>query len=177
MITNLPPLTKKDIKNFNQVEAQGWIINSAIKIEEYINYIICQYFDPKRSKLFRSHVLNSSIMSFGGKLKVLNAILDYSKETNILISKIQKLAAIRNSFAHNNTRHRINFNVDNEESKAKIWAEDIIDVMNSNGKTISKNNFEYMTEFLELYKEVEPILKNKLEDLVNLAKSHNDKVQ
>ena len=172
MITNLPPLTKKDLKEFNQVEAQGWIINSAIKIEEYLNYIIFQYFDPKRPKLFRSHILNSSIMSFGSKLKVLNAILDYSKETNSLISKIQKLMAIRNAFAHNNTRNNLKFNLYNGgESKAKLWTEDTINVMNSQGKIIAKNNYDYMIEFLELYEYVEPILKKILEDLVNLAKS------
>ncbi len=178
MITNLPPLTKKDLKEFNQVEAQGWIINSAIKIEEYLDYIIFQYFDPKRPKFFRSHVLNSSIMSFGSKLKVLNAILDYSKETNSLISNIQKIAAIRNAFAHNNIKHSLKFNLENNgEYKTKLWAEDIINVMNSQGKIIAKNNFEYMIEFLKLYEEVEPILKKILEGLVNLAKSQNEKVQ
>lgn len=176
MITNSPPLTKKGLKKFNQVEAQGWIINSAIKIEEYLNYIIFQYFDPKRPKLFKSHVLNSSIMSFGSKLKVLNAILGYSKEANSIISKIQKIAAIRNAFAHNNSKHSMKFNLDNNgEGKTKLWTEDIINVMNSQGKIIAKNSFEYMIEFLELYKEVEPILKRILEDMVNLAKSQNEK--
>ncbi len=177
MIINLPPLTKKDLKKFNQVEAQGWVINSAIKIEDYINFIIFQYFDPKNTQLFMSHVLNSSVMGYGGKLKVLNGIAGYTKETKNIISKLQKIGAIRNAFAHNNTKHRMNFNLGNEESKAKVWAEDIINVMNSNGKTTSKNNFDYMTEFLKLYEEVEPILKKTLRDLMNLTKSQNNKVQ
>lgn len=155
-VINLQNFTKKDLNQFNKIEAQGWVINSSIIIEGLINDIIFIYFQPNNSQLFITHVLNSSIMHFGGKLKVLHGILGNNNDTNDIISKLQKLGSIRNSFAHINNTQILNLSY-----KEKAWHEDVMNVMNSKGIIKSKNTFEFLTDFLILYQEMYSTLRKK----------------
>lgn len=149
----MPIMTKNNLREFNQTEAQGWVIQRAIHIEENINHIIYHYFKPENSGQFLSIVLNSSIMHYGGKLKVLKSIgIDKS-----IYSKLQQLGSIRNAFAHTPLNMQTTYSYgDNEE--ATVETRDNISVMNSQGEIISKVPYEYLVEFLDLYNAVEPVL-------------------
>lgn len=81
----------------------GLVIEQCNRIEQYLKAIIEAYVLPRddRQEFFRSHVLNSSIIPFGGKVKLVIAInkdLDLVKLNNDSLHKIMQL---RNAFAHN----------------------------------------------------------------------------
>lgn len=151
---HFPGLAKKKLRDFNKAEVQGWVIERFCRIEERIDNIIIAHFNPQEEKLFRDIVLSSSIMTIGAKIKILvNLGLP-----NFIIDKIRKLSAIRNGFAHTIITSRINVTIprDSEPKKAvEVEAESIINVMNASGKIISKNAHEYLSEYLQLLKEVE----------------------
>lgn len=147
-------MTKKSIKDFNQIEAQGWILNITVQIEDLVDDILMEYFQPNDRGIFGNVVLNSSIMHFGGKLKMLKSI-GIDAET---YSNLQKIGSIRNAFAHTNISHSMTMTFDPEiDTGAKVI--DVINVMTSNGEIRSKDPYCYMVEFLGLYKQVEPVLK------------------
>ena len=149
-----PRMTKTSLKEFNQLEAQGWVINISIQIEDLIDDILMANFKPGNGGVFLNVLLNSSVMHFGGKLKVLRALgID-----NVTYSNLQRIGSIRNAFAHTNISYSMTITVD-PESDTKAEVKDILSVMNSNGEIKSKDPYSYMLEFLELYKQVEPVLK------------------
>jgi len=161
----LQNMTKRSLKEFNKTEAKGWVISIAIIIEDLIDDIILYYFNPENRGLFLSHVLNSTIMHYGGKLKLLNAIgIDIKT-----FSALQKIGSIRNAFAHTNITHQLSI-TNQPGKKGETSVSDIMTVMNGQGKIKRNNPYSFMVEFLELYKEVEPALKAKLKELEDKKK-------
>lgn len=155
-------MNKTSIKEFNQLEAQGWIINISVQIEDLINDILLAHFRPNDRSIFLKVLLNSSVTPYGGKLKVLRAI-GIDNET---YSNLQKIGAIRNAFAHTNISYSMTI-TGSRESDSKAEVKDILNIMNSNGEIKSKDPYSYMIEFLELYKQVEPVLKKIWTELDN----------
>lgn len=147
-------MTETSIKNFNMVEAQGWVINRTVIIEGLINSIILDYFSPTDRELFLSHVLNSTVMHYGGKLKVLNGI-GLEKST---FQSLQRIGNIRNSFAHTNITYKMTISENEEGFLTSVSPQ--INVMNGAGEIKPKDPYELVVEFLELYKEIEPELKH-----------------
>lgn len=157
----LKNMTERSLKNFNKTEAQGWVINSAIKIEELVDSILLRFFNPDNREVFIQYALNSSIMHYGGKIKILKAIgLD-----NITFSNLQQVGSIRNAFAHTNISHRMTLNLENGSKNATTKVSDIISVMNSQGVIKSKDPYAFLQEFLVLYQQVEPVLRAKIKEL------------
>ncbi|PIB27877.1 hypothetical protein [Maribacter sp. 4G9] len=158
-------MTKRSLKEFNQIEAQGWVVNISVQIEDLIDDILIEYFQPSDRRTFLNVLLNSSVMHFGGKLKVLRSIgIDGG-----IYSSLQRIGSIRNAFAHTNISHSMTITWD-PESDAKTDVKDVINVMNSNGEIKSKDPYSYMVEFLELYKQVEPVLKKMRDDIFESLK-------
>ena len=61
--------TKSKLSEFTIEEIRGWIIDQMYNIESQIDFIICDYFDPKNKNEFKKIILNSSIISIVGKSK------------------------------------------------------------------------------------------------------------
>ncbi len=151
-------MTKRNLRDFNKTEAQGWVIERSIHIEQNINYIIFHYFQPENSGQFLNMVLNSSVMHYGGKLKVLKAI-GVEKST---YSQLQQIGSIRNAFAHTPMNQQMTISYEGDK-KPVVETRDNISVMNSQGDIISKDPYEYLVEFLGLYNTVEPVLREMYE--------------
>lgn len=146
-------LTKSKLSEFNKAELQGWIIDQFQQLENRIDLIILEYFQPNDKYKFEKIVLNSTIINIGGKLKIL-ANIGVEKTT---IEKLRKIASIRNGFSHTRIGVHITIMIsenDNNLEKNQVLSESIIDVMNSAGKIIPKSAYEYLKEFLTLRNEL-----------------------
>lgn len=153
----ISPMTKKKLSEFDKAQSVGWVLDRAIQIEKGINNIIFNFIEPGNKEVFISHILNSSVMSYGGKLKVLHRIIGYDKESKKLYNDLQRIGSIRNSFAHTDFSYVMSMSF-NSETGNRIWSNQVIDVMKSNGEIDSKNPSEFLEEYLNLLKKVEPQL-------------------
>lgn len=149
MDTSIKKMTKNKLCEFNLEEARGWTIHCLLQIEYSIDEIIANYYEPKQKDKFKRIMLNSSILDFGSKCKILCNIERVKSKT---IENIRKLASIRNSFAHAKIIDNVTIIVDKENDSTSIDSiTSKIDVMNSNGKIISKDAYEHLCKFLDLY--------------------------
>lgn len=143
--------------NMEHIELQGRIINYTIGIEQLINDILISYFNPTNKTVFISHALNSSVMGYGAKIKVLKGIADATTTLNSLglsgqlFDKLRRIGAIRNGFAHVNISNILNTDLDKDGNFADVMISEKIEVMSSSGKVDLKNPEEYSNEFFELY--------------------------
>jgi hypothetical protein len=151
---------KSSLKKFNIEEARGWTIERLQQIEWRINRIIIEHFKPEDKDSFEKIVLNSSIMDFGSKLKILININSKYKSQS---ENIRKLAAIRNGFAHakiSDIIHILADKVDEETFNLSHETETRIEIMNSQGELKIKNAYEYLVEFWELYHKIKDFFDN-----------------
>lgn len=149
MDTSIKKMTKNKLSEFNLEEARGWTIHCLLQIEYSIDEIITNYYEPKQKDKFKMIMLNSSILDFGSKCKILRNIERVKRKT---IENIRELASIRNAFAHAKIIDNITIIVDKENDITSIRSiTSKIDVMNSNGKISSKDAYEYLCKFLDLY--------------------------
>ncbi len=153
----LPRMTKKKLSEFDQAQSVGWVLDRAVQIEKRIDDIIFNFIDPNNKEAFISHILNSSVMSYGGKLKVIHRIIGYEKKSKKLYNDLQRIGSIRNSFAHNEFSYVMNIHFDPNKG-TRQWSDQVISVMKSNGEIDSKNPLEFLKEYLVLLKSVEPQL-------------------
>ena len=70
----LDSINKKKLSEFNLEEVRGWMIDRLYQIEILIDDIIVDYYKPEKEEEFKKIVLNSSIISIGAKIKILNNI-------------------------------------------------------------------------------------------------------
>lgn len=147
-------ISEKRLRGFNLAEIRGWIIDRLIQIEYRIDYIILEFFRPKHEKVFKEIVLNSSIVDFGGKAKILRNI-GVSKST---IAKIRRIVSIRNGFSHASFSEHLSVTIkededgNDEDVDIKSW--DVITVMNSEGVIKSRSVYDYLSEFHVLNDEI-----------------------
>lgn len=169
----LPRMTKKKLSEFDQAQGVGWVLDRAIQIEKRFNDIIFNFIKPNNKEAFISHILNSSVMSYGGKLKVLHSIVGYEKKGKKLYSELQRIGSIRNSFAHTDFSYVVN--IDFSSKGTRQTNEQVISVMKSNGQIDSKNPLEFLKEYLVLLKKVEPqlqeIWEKQMSDIKNQSLS------
>lgn len=111
------------------------VIEDFIKIEGYINTIICMHYLGDLSVKFILQVLHDELFNFGLRVNILEKIfktVSPSKELNCLIDDIRKLSKIRNYFTHCNTSY---FEPPEEDViNAVIPSEDEIDKLDIEGK-------------------------------------------
>ncbi|WP_428224505.1 hypothetical protein [Flavobacterium sp.] len=147
---------KEDLSEYNLEEARGWVINSMNFIEEKMDNAIVNYFNPKDSKNFKKIMLNSSVISTGAKLKILRNIKKFDSK---IISKIQEMSSIRNSFAHIPIIPL--FKAEKIDGKTSLKRmPDRLEVMNSAGEIKTKSAKEEFKKFAELKKEITEYFKN-----------------
>lgn len=151
---------KTKLSEFNLEEIRGWIIDEMYNVESQINVLIRDYFNPEKKSEFNKIILNSSIISIGGKLKILRNIKSFD---NKMIDKIQKLSLIRNAFAHLPVIQNFHVvikrdkNLNFKDSEV-IKASSQIEIMNSSGELKSKNAQELINEFFQLNTEIRQYL-------------------
>ena len=153
---------KTKLSDFNLEELRGWVIGRMYQVELKIDYIIIDHFKPKLKDDFRKVVLNSSIISMGGKTKILRNIDDFDKN---IIGKIQRASAIRNAFAHLPITEQINVSIKEDEKGNVIESkiEEIIsemEIMKSDGRLKKENTVDKITEFHQIIPEIITYLNN-----------------
>jgi hypothetical protein len=147
--------SKLSISNYNINELRGWIIDRFYQIEVSIDRIICEFYQPKKDKEFKKVILNSSIISFGGKIKIL-ANIPYI-ETKI-IEKIRRLSSIRNAFAHlpihSHYELKMHKNKEGHHEISDINERLKLYVMKSNGRIKTADLSDLREEFYSLSNQV-----------------------
>jgi len=167
MDTSIKKMTKNILSEFNLEEARGWTIHCLLQIEHSIDQIITDYYEPKQKDKFKRIMLNSSILDFGSKCKILCNIDSVKNST---VDSIRKLSSIRNSLAHAEIIDNITIIVDKENDKASIGSiTSKIDVMNSSGKISSEDAYKYLCKFLGLYDVTK-------KELIELKKKSNNAI-
>lgn len=132
------------------------------EIEEFINYIICHHVNPENKDFFLNYILNTSIINYGSKIKILiNLNLFENKE----IEAIRKFSSIRNVFAHSNrTRNPLIESIQEKEDSTEftVLLEDVIFKSNTNGKIIKIQYKDFIAEHTNLQNEVINIISNHI---------------
>lgn len=159
---------KTSLQEFNKEELIGWVIDRLNLVERHIDTIIINHIQPKEEVFFRNTILNTSILGFGSKVKVL-ANLEAPKT---LISDLKLFLSIRNAFAHSRISSAFKMTIKSSPGERSIVSSiadgSIIYVMEPNGKLKKQDVHEYVTKYLGLYyKIIENLgefLKSKIAD-------------
>ena len=149
MRKNLPGQTD----NFNKLESSGWIVQEFVQVEENVDEIIVKIIKPGDYKIFRNVLLNSSVLPFSGKMKILhNTGLDTK-----IIDKIGRMSRIRNAFAHNKFKGFLAREIDpktGQRIKTGKHESNVIFTLTSNGKSKKESVVDLLKEFNNLKKKV-----------------------
>ncbi|MCH8519159.1 MAG: hypothetical protein LAT82_00195 [Nanoarchaeota archaeon] len=169
----------------------GKVIFNFNIIEEKVNSILTNYFEISREKeeFFRTQFLNTSIINFNSKIKLLKQIFEeieyeFTKETIKLLEDINRY---RNVFAHckiefeqvfpktMSKEEKENLNDSSKSQLSNIYMEmnfikpTLKHSMNAQGKVSDKEFFTIYEEFKEKVLEVE----TKLEETQRLIQKTN----
>lgn len=146
----------------------GKVIFNFNLIESTLNFIIISHFkiDKNKEDFFRDVMLNSSIISFNAKVKILRQILEIINfnESKKLLKNIEDLNRYRNMIAHctikfekvspdspeteNNLNHQIYLDVSYIKPSLK-------NSMNAQGKVNDREFFELYEKFKKKTSEIE----------------------
>lgn len=151
---------KTELSEFNLEEMKGWILDQMYNIESQVDFIIRDYFNPEKKYEFDKIILNSSIITIGGKMKILRNIKSFD---NKMIDKILKFSTIRNAFAHLPITENFQITLKRDENGIFKDSEvtnssSQIEIMNSNGVLKKKNVQELIAEFSQLNTEISKYL-------------------
>ncbi len=121
--------------------------------DKTINKLLTKYFNPQnKTNDFERIFLNSSIVSIGQKIKVLNNLENFDSK---IISLCQRNSSIRNGVAHSSP-HRL-YVLSNKLKNSELRF--VIDVMNSSGVIKTKNFDTEYDQFLENHRKIIDYLK------------------
>lgn len=133
------------------------------EIEFFIDCIICHFIKPSNREFFINYFLNTSVTSFGTKVKMLTIINGYKEkifEKND-IEMLRTFVNYRNTFAHSNRKYYPNVDITEPDplSEEKVVIldidfEDVIYITNSSGKITRRNYTEYIFEHKNLQNNV-----------------------
>jgi len=130
----------------------GDMLNQFYNLELYLNRLITKYFNPEKEVEFFNIMLNTSITSFGAKVKIISNVVEVDK---IIIENLHELGRIRNGIAHV-APHLV---LVNKGDKKTLTSK--ISIMKGNGEIVLKDFWEWSKRFDELLDIVVPIIKNK----------------
>lgn len=148
---------KKSLSELNSEEIRGCVIDRMTQIEYRIDNAITKLIEPKNIEAFENIVLNSSIITFGAKLKILRNIKGFDKD---IISKIQSISTIRNAFAHLPLHESAIIHFNKKEGSDKILTPSSIEcwnyvkIMNANGEIKETKAHELLDKFFQLNQEI-----------------------
>ncbi|WP_304196623.1 hypothetical protein, partial [Flavobacterium alvei] len=83
-------------ESFNKLGKSIYVFN---EIELFINFIITHHIEPKDKEFFLDYILNTSVINFGAKIKILINLGIFHKTQ---IKQIRDYSSNRNVFAHVN---------------------------------------------------------------------------
>lgn len=109
------------IEEMDIYQVYGFVITKMGQIEKLVDGIITKFINPEKEEVFKDVILNSSIISWNGKITILKNILPEKKKD--LIKKITTMTEIRNLFAHHNT-----FTMAAPKEVAKKTSKSILDI-------------------------------------------------
>ncbi len=158
---------KNNIEDYNLEEIVGAVVDRQNQMEEKISTYIANYINPSDRAFFTSIIMNSSITSFGAKVKILSNMGVDKK----LIEKLRMFLSIRNGFGHSVLGNQMKMTMTTKKGKATSVNTEIqgskIMVMNSSGKLVSKNTIEYFKKYIELHNEINNELKKEIGRIKN----------
>lgn len=153
-----------NIEEMDIYQVYGFVIRKMGQVEKLVDGIITKFINPEKEETFKDVVLNSSIITWNGKIIILKNILPKKKKD--LIEKIEKMTSIRNLFAHHNT-----FMMAAPKDLSKKTAESILDIterlvkgessfkkLSRSGKTSTVSAWDKVKEYETLWKEISPRL-------------------
>ncbi len=147
------------MKHSNDINA---VVDSTAHIENLLDQIITNYTCPRADArlFFWQIMLDGSILSLGGKIKVVMAI---SQQCDCKIDQnaLHIVIAYRNAFAH----QRTDSNPSDISSTGREGGEQhyMLHIINNSGKTEMKKRAEALDEFNKAYLQAEASLKPLLE--------------
>lgn len=146
------------------------------EIELFISLIITHHIEPKDKEFFLDYVLNTSVVSFGAKIKIL---INLDIFNNSQIKKIRDLSINRNVFAHSNRTESVKIDEVNSDSyNIKLLVNDVIFKTNSNGKLVEMSYSDFSKEHTQLQNEVIDLLSNYIkENNIDTLYNHLENLQ
>lgn len=153
-------------ESFNKL---GRIIYVFNEIELFINFIITHHIEPKDKEFFLDYILNTSVINFGAKIKILINLGIFHKTQ---IKQIRDYSSNRNVFAHVNRDSISEIILQSSPDSIEINIRDVIFKTNSEGKLVEMNYKEFLKEHILLQNEIidfisDYILLNKIDTLYN----------
>lgn len=123
------------------------------EIESFLNLIITHHIEPKDKSFFVDYFLNTSVINFGAKIKILINLDIFSKSE---IKKIRTLSSNRNVFAHTNRNKDFVESITEipDTNNLIISVNDVIIKTNSEGKLIKLYYKEFIKEHTNLQNEI-----------------------
>ncbi len=144
------------------------VIDRTAHIENLMNQVIERYCGPRQDRFdfFWTVLLDSSIMSLGGKVRAVSAI---AQQLNFKLnaSQLHNVLSLRNAFAHHGTRAHPLLVVGCKSERNSSYFQ--LHIVNSFGKVTRKKREEALDEFHAAYKEA----KKNLVECIGVVKAHN----
>ena len=154
----------RDIDLDRELIMIGLVVDQFNRLEQTITKIIATYIRPKdsRTDFFAKNVMNSSIVSFGSKIKLLLAINKQENLVELDRDKLHRILSIRNAITHNDVATKFKLEIP-EDPDEDIYSYIVMDRMKGDGsiETISKD--QAFSEFYQLHSALEPKLNQMLE--------------
>lgn len=130
----------------------GDMLSQFYSLELRINQLITNFFKPEKHTEFFNIMLNTSVTSYGAKVKILPNLVDIDKK---VITHLQELGRIRNGVAH--VAPYLGFKKSDEEFESDSLIIKL-EIMQGNGKIIEKDFWELSERFNELLDFVVPVI-------------------
>lgn len=141
----------------------GRVVELCNQIELYMTAIIEAYVDSPADKqqFLRSFVLNSSVVSFASKIKVVLAIFERTSDGTLDSEAIRKVGQLRNAFAHNDLVSGIR-TPDPTEQNPDPPVTVVVESITSSGKMQTITRDQAFRDFMDAHTKAELCLKQML---------------
>lgn len=149
-----------------EIKMIGVVIDQCNYIETLFKKIILAYIRPeiKRVAFFERYVLNSAVMPFGAKAKLVIGINSQEKLISLDRNKIHRFLNIRNAFAHHDMISGMQLKVD-DEGTVDPAPYLVVESMKSDGSLETVERKKAYDEFNGIFEELDPALTEMLRKL------------
>ena len=148
-------MTKSDFELL--LKHRGDVMEKHNFIEGHMSFVMSNHFNPKDKGNFISILMNSSIIGFGNKIKVLRGLKYINGKQG---QKLYELASIRNAFAHQDLASIVE-NEDNGNEEKEI-VNFKLPILHQSGSIENLDPFEHYRKYIELYNECLRFMRNIL---------------
>ena len=123
----------------NENDLTGEIINKTKHIEYLLNCIVSNYIATKREGFFSNIILNSTVISLGQKIQIIEVILKLN-DIPFNFNDARRLISLRNLFAHESAY------ADDPKGITELFIDSL-----KNGQYKTKRFEDLHSEFITLY--------------------------